>query len=230
MKPAFTIRGKELYRIEALSDAVFAFSVSLLVASLEVPQTFMELKTIIAGALPFFTTVALLFLLWYQQYNFFRHYGLNDLKTILLNLIYLALIIFYLYPLKFMFSLLLGSWTGIDFFPKARIKNEAVIEQHDFYLVIILFSVGYAAIWFLLFLMHRHAAKQAAAIQLSPAEKAYTAREIRGALLNVILGILGILLALFNWVTFAGLIYFLIPVILLINDRIYRRQKQTVHT
>jgi uncharacterized membrane protein len=36
-----------MLRIEALSDAVFAFSVSLLVASLEVPQTFGELKIIL---------------------------------------------------------------------------------------------------------------------------------------------------------------------------------------
>src|SRR6476660_4446771 len=66
----FRCRGKEIQRVEGLSDAVFAFSVSLLVASLEVPQTFDELKTIAKGAIPFFATVALLFLLWYQQYIF----------------------------------------------------------------------------------------------------------------------------------------------------------------
>src|SRR5678815_3026913 len=78
----FRYRGKELFRIEALSDAVFAFSVSLLVASLEVPQTFNELKIITKGAIPFFLTVALVFLFWYQQYIFFRRYGLNDIVTI----------------------------------------------------------------------------------------------------------------------------------------------------
>jgi len=41
-----SIRGNELYRIEALSDAVFAFTVSLLIMSLEVPKTFTELKHI----------------------------------------------------------------------------------------------------------------------------------------------------------------------------------------
>ena len=42
----FRYRGNEIFRIEALSDAVFAFSVSLLAASLEVPQTFHELKMV----------------------------------------------------------------------------------------------------------------------------------------------------------------------------------------
>ncbi len=67
----FRHRGKEMLRIEGLSDAVFAFSVSFLVASLEVPQTFEELKIIVKGAVPFFATVALLFLFWYRQYIFF---------------------------------------------------------------------------------------------------------------------------------------------------------------
>jgi uncharacterized membrane protein len=46
----FTIRGKEILRIEALSDAVFAFAVSLLAVALEVPQNFHELKVILRGA------------------------------------------------------------------------------------------------------------------------------------------------------------------------------------
>ena len=36
-------RCHEVLRIEALSDAVFAFAVTLLVVSLEVPETFTEL-------------------------------------------------------------------------------------------------------------------------------------------------------------------------------------------
>ena len=54
----FRIRGKKIVRIEALSDAVFAFSVSLLVASLEVPQTFSDFDEVMKGALPFFATIS----------------------------------------------------------------------------------------------------------------------------------------------------------------------------
>ena len=38
-----TLRGREVTRLEALSDAVFGFAATLLVVSLEVPQTFPEL-------------------------------------------------------------------------------------------------------------------------------------------------------------------------------------------
>ncbi len=36
----FRWRGREISRIEGLSDAVFAFAITLLVVSLEVPETF----------------------------------------------------------------------------------------------------------------------------------------------------------------------------------------------
>jgi len=137
----FRIRSHEMYRIEALSDAVFAFSVSLLVAALEVPQTFEELKLIINGALPFFATVTVLFIIWYQQNTFFRRYGLNDFKIILLNLLLLGIIVFYLYPLKFLFSILLGSWTGLTLFPHAAEKGLEVLSSEDFPQLIMLFIV-----------------------------------------------------------------------------------------
>ena len=38
----FRWRGNEISRIEGLSDAVFAFAVTLLVVSLEVPKTRMQ--------------------------------------------------------------------------------------------------------------------------------------------------------------------------------------------
>jgi uncharacterized membrane protein len=129
---SFRHRSNEIFRIEALSDAVFAFSVSLLVVSLEVPQTFHELKIIVQGAIPFFATVALLFLFWYMQYIFFRRYGLNDITTILLNLAYVAIILFYVYPLKFLFSVLITSWTGINLFPKAAEKGLTVLYNTGF--------------------------------------------------------------------------------------------------
>ncbi|HSN61910.1 MAG TPA: TMEM175 family protein [Ferruginibacter sp.] len=220
----FHLRGKEIVRIEALSDAVFAFSVSLLVAALEVPQTFEELIIIVKGALPFFATVAILFLLWYQQYTFFRYYGLNDAITILLNLAYLALILFYLYPLKFLFSLLLGSWTGINLFPKASEKGLAVISNHDFPYLIILFGIGYFFIWLLIFLMYSRAAHYSNKMQLNRYEILITNRERRGALWNSLVAVASIFLALLGTPFLSGICYLFIPLLLFINLQVFKRQ------
>ena len=47
-KNEFKFRGHEVRRIEAFSDAVFAFAVTLLIVSLEVPKSFGELTHIAA--------------------------------------------------------------------------------------------------------------------------------------------------------------------------------------
>ena len=218
----FRLRGNDMLRIEALSDAVFAFSVSLLVASLEVPQTFGELKIILRGAIPFFATVALIFVFWYQQYVFFRHYALNDFRTILINLVYLAVILFYVYPLKFLFSLLISSWTGIDLFPKASEKQVPVLLQTDFPEVIIIFSAGYFFIWLLLYFMHARALHATKDPALDKYEIEYTRKERRGALWNSMVGTIAIIFALVNVEWLSGVCYLAIPLLLMANEKLFR--------
>lgn len=217
----FRHRGKEIVRIETLSDAVFAFSVSLLVASLEVPQTFTELKMIVNGAIPFFLTVALIFLFWYRQYIFFRRYGLNDFFTILLNLAYLAVILFYVYPLKFLFSLLISSWSGINLFPKAGEKGLAILSNEDFPQLIVLFSTGYFLIWFIIFLLHKHAMRKSKMLELNQFEIFFTQKESRGALWNTYIGLAALILALINLELLSGICYLFIPLVLIINNQIF---------
>lgn len=233
----FRYRGKEIFRIEALSDAVFAFSVSLLVASLEVPQTFVELKIITRGAIPFFCTVALVFMFWYQQYIFFRRYGLNDLYTIVMNLGYLAVVIFYIYPLKFLFSLFISAWGGIDLFTEATDKGLIVLTNEEFPQLIVLFSVGYILIWMIIYLMHRHVLKAHEIFAFTPFEKLVTEKELRGAILNALIGLSALGFALAGLVNMAGISYLLIPFILVYNqyrfkykiNKLAKHQQQVHH-
>src|ERR1700753_1400785 len=100
-EPGFRWRGAEVTRLEGLSDAVFAFAVTLLVVSLEVPKTFNELAVLMRGFVPFAICFALLLQVWHEQYLFFRRYNLQDSLTLMLNAILLFVVLFYVYPLKF---------------------------------------------------------------------------------------------------------------------------------
>ena len=74
-------RRYEITRLEAFSDAVFAFALTLLVVSLEVPHTYAELIHLIRGFLPFACCFALLVWIWYEHSAFFSTYPLHDALT-----------------------------------------------------------------------------------------------------------------------------------------------------
>jgi uncharacterized membrane protein len=52
-RPPFQMRGHEVKRIETFSDAVFAFSITLLIVSLEVPKIFEKLMVTVRGFFAF---------------------------------------------------------------------------------------------------------------------------------------------------------------------------------
>src|ERR1700722_17524218 len=105
----FRLRGHDIKRIETFSDGVFAFAVTLLIVSLEVPKTFEELLISMRGFGAFAICFTLLVLVWHEQNVFFRRYGLDDKVSILLNACLIFIVLFYVYPLKFLFSLLFSD-------------------------------------------------------------------------------------------------------------------------
>lgn len=218
---AFRLRGKEVQRIETFSDAIFAFSISLLIMSLEVPQTFEELEVIVHNFLPFVTTVLLVALFWREQTRYFRRYGLDDSIVIWLNIFLMIVILFYVYPLKFLFSLLLSMMTHVNYFPKAG--SEVIIDLKDFPSLIIIYSVGYATIWLLFFFMYEIAWYKKETLQLNRYETLVTKKEIRGAFLNFCIGITATVFAGFNMPMLAGICFLMIPLILLVVDRLLKR-------
>ena len=101
----FSWRGEEVSRIESFSDAVFAFAVTLLVVSLEVPKTFDELISTMRGFFAFAICFWLLLAVWFEHNKFFRRYGISDSYTMRLSAVLLFIVLFYVYFLKFLFVL-----------------------------------------------------------------------------------------------------------------------------
>src|SRR5881628_3867201 len=100
----FRWRSHEITRVEGFSDAVFGFAVTLLIVSLEVPHTSTELLETMRGFGAFVVTFVMLAGIWYAQHTFFRRYGLEDKVTVFLNLTLLFTVLFFVYPMKFLFG------------------------------------------------------------------------------------------------------------------------------
>ena len=205
----FVWRSHEPSRLETFSDAVFAFAITLIMVSLEVPKTFDELFEVFKGFFAFACCFGILFTIWNSQNIYFRRYGLNDARVTSLNAMLLFVVLMYVYPLKFLFTAL---FSGGQYNDHGHVGN-MITEQQQPTLMYVYHS-GYAAIYLLFYLMHVHAKKQAAAIKLSPGEIFETDTFILLNILNACLGIIGILFVLLAPLKYkgtSGFIYMAIP-------------------
>ncbi len=203
-------RGHEVTRIEALSDAVFAFAVTLLIVSLEVPKDFEELMEGMKSFLPFLLCSTMLFQVWIVQNIFFRRYGMHDDTTIILNAILLFVVLFFVYPLKFLFSGIISN--DIAFHDVNKISKLFLIYSGGFTIIYLLFALMYANAWLI-----------REELELTPSEVFETKTNIYRNLGMSSVGIASILLAATftpAGASFAGLVYMFIgPMIGIIHSK-----------
>lgn len=206
----FRWRGREVSRVEALSDAVFAFSVTLLVVSLEVPKTFHELQEAMNGFFGFALSFASLLLIWHSQYTFFRRYALEDGITFVLNAVLLFVVLYFVYPLKFLYSLLAGQILGQPSTVMVDGQLVPIIQGREWMSLIMIYSMGFAAIYLVFTLLYLRAYRKREELELTDVEIVLTRGTIRENAAMVVIGLVSVTLARLGMPTYGGLIYMLI--------------------
>ncbi|MBV9773906.1 MAG: DUF1211 domain-containing protein [Gemmatimonadetes bacterium] len=195
----FRWRGKEVSRQEALADAVFGFAITLLVVSLEVPRTFAEMLVAMRGFFAFAASFALLYLVWHHHYRFYRRYGLEDPATTVLNGVLLFVVLFFVYPLKFVFNLMFNQIIGVDAWVAMPDGTRApVLTREQAPTMMLVFGLGYAAVFLVFALLYHHAYRRRETLDLTPLEAYHTLDNVRENLLNVAIAALSI------WVAYRG--------------------------
>jgi uncharacterized membrane protein len=199
-------RTHEISRLEAFSDAVFAFALTLLVVSLEVPRTYHDLMVLVRGFIPFACCFALLVWIWYEHSAFFARFHLQDRMTVVLNAALLFVVLFYVYPLKYLFTLTFGI-----FIPELRHEGgpETIGQIVALFTV---YGVGFIAVFGVLALLYYRAWRKRDEIGLTALEARDARSEIGTQLTSVTVGIVSIAWALGmpdRVRPFAGFVYFL---------------------
>jgi uncharacterized membrane protein len=215
-KGLHTRRNYEIQRIETFSDGVFAFAVTLLIVSLEVPHSFEELLMTMRGFFAFGISFLVLISIWTEQHRFFRLYGMDDSRTIVLNGFLLFLVLFYVYPLKFVFSLMFSNQIyGLN-------KSPFTITLHQVPALMAIYGLGLMTIYLLFFLMYHHAFRKSKPLGLSLKEKFECKTNIYRVTLMAGFALLSVLTALALPVELAGnagFTYFLIgPVFVMFHS------------
>ena len=198
----FRWRSREISRLEGLSDAIFGFAVTLLIVALEVPRTSGELLETMRGFVSFALTFTFLYLLWYRQFMFFRRYGLEDRTTAILNGALLFVVLFFVFPLKFLLGwlvdrLFLGAGKTV------RLPNgtlEKVVRPEHLTPMMTIYGLGSAAVFAIFALLYLHAYHRRHELHLTELEKldtlqalqAYTASSGIGLLTVVYANVVGV--------------------------------------
>ena len=210
----FRWRAGEITRLEAFCDVVFGFAITLLVVSLEVPHTYAGLMADMRGFLPFAACFAQLAMIWRTHYKFSRRYGLEDPYTVFLNVVLLFLVLFYVYPLKFVFTLLFAEITG---------SESANLGWHEASVLMRIYAIGFASVFLLFVLMYGRAYTLRRKLALTPVEVLETRSAMQENGVLAMVGIASFLVALKSpgW---AGWLYVLIGPLLTIHGAIYGKR------
>jgi len=227
----FRYRGEEPGRLENFSDAVFALAITLLLISTSPPSNFEQIRRFVYELIPFLLCIAIILIIWHEHYIFFYRYGLRSAKIIVLNTLFLSLLLFYVYPLKFLTRLIL--------FPIARLLHDdallgslnGIIATEDVGDLMIIYGIGAASVFFTLMLMYRYALKLAVELELNELEKFDTRVKIRTNLLMGAVPVLSVILAFIfygSWLAgiIPGFTYFLYTPIMMIHRRYVDRNRR----
>jgi hypothetical protein len=141
---------------------------------------------------------------------------------VVLNAVLLFVVVFFVYPLKFVFKLCVDEVLGRRYAVLANGRQVPVFTAMDQPRhMMVIFGLGYIAVFFLFALMHVHAYRQRDALALDASERFETVGNVRESLLNVCIAALSITVAMTvpgqSAAAFGGLTYMLVGPVMTVN-------------
>lgn len=198
LDPNFTWRGTGVSRLEGFCDAVFAIVLALLFLRSAPPETYGDLRAAMKSLVPFALCFAIIAYVWAEHWLFSRRYDLQDGRTTFLNLLLLFLLLFYAYPLKFLFTLVSITFFGPIGTQTTAKMIEGMQGAGDAANLFVFYGVGYGAIFFTLAAMYGRARTLAPSLHLDAKELLLTRSGQQQALVHVAVALASVCLALLH--------------------------------
>jgi hypothetical protein len=178
----------------------------------------------LAGFAPFAICFWFLMVVWVEHYRFFRRFGLRDGTTVRLNMLLLFVVLFYVYPLKFLFTmvagLLLRTRHGDVFANSGEIRE-----------LMVLYGMGCCLVYGLIALLNYQGWRQRRSLGLSLHEEVLTRSYIWDAGLQAGIGLVSCAVACVLPAAkagYAGLAYLLIAIHKPVHGRYFDRRVKRV--
>jgi uncharacterized membrane protein len=164
--PRLTYRGEVAGRLDNLTDAVFGIAITLLIFNQVNPNSFSNLLSFTKTLPAFMVSISFVLLIWREHQRFSQVYSLEDGHLAIYNTFFIALVIFYVYPLRFL-SLFL---TNLFFDTHIAVSISGVQVPS----LMVYYGLAAFALYFLLFLYYLRAFNNRNALELSDYEVFYT--------------------------------------------------------
>lgn len=220
--PRITYRGTEPSRIDTLTDAVFGIAITLLVFNVTNPNSFADLMTFTKTLPAFLVSIGFVVVIWNEHVRFSEVYGMDHPGLMVLNTLFVALIIFYVYPLRFLTLFLTNFYFQTDI--RLTLQGDQVPQLMVYYGLIA------AALYFTVFLFYHRVHRLRDVIGFSAFEVFYTAKHRTRLIIMFGVPLLSVVITLtlhrasFLWASVAGgLTYLLYTPAMLVWSRGYRR-------
>jgi hypothetical protein len=127
-----------------------------------------ELRAVFEQILPLGISFTIVGMIWHAHYLFFRRYGLRDGWSAFLNGVLMFLVLLFAYPMKLLFGMLCEALFGFG----SRVPIREIFDAE--FPLLIVYSLGFAAIYLVIALLYRHAWAQRDRLALDEFECAIT--------------------------------------------------------
>ncbi len=206
--PRIIYRGENPSRLDNLTDAVFGIAITLLIFNLSNPNSFADLLTFTKTLPAFLISISFIILIWSEHLDFSEIYSLNDSRLTILNTLFIALVIFYVYPLRFLTLFLTNNFFNTNI--------NVNIEGYQVPYLMIYYGFVAFGLYFVLYLFYNRAYKIKKELNLNEFEKFYTISQKKRLFIMFSVPLISILLTLiinefsFIWASIiGGVSYFL---------------------